>query len=69
MVKLTQTVTGLFICNSCDAGNLLMTITGKNNKIGLFMHGQQEDHTLDIIKAVQTDNDTVKIEAGSINTE
>ena len=60
-VKLTQTDTGLIVFNSCDAGNLLMTITNKNNKIGLFMHGQQEDYTFEILKAIQTKSDTVKI--------
>lgn len=60
-IKLTKTDTGFIIFNSCDAGNLLMTITNKNNKVGLFMHGQQEDYTFEILKAIQTDSDTVKI--------
>jgi hypothetical protein len=62
-VKLTKTDSGLIIFNSCDAGNLLMTITNRNNKIGLIMHGQQEDYTLEVLSAIQTEKDTVKIQA------
>ena len=68
-VRLTKTDTGLIIFNSCDAGNLLMTITNKNNTIGLFMHGEQEDYTLQILSAVRTNNDTVKIKAKCTDSE
>jgi hypothetical protein len=68
-VKLTQTDTGLIVFNSCDGGNLLLTITNKDNNIGLFMHGQQEDYTFEILKAIQTESDTVKINTKCTNSE
>ena len=61
-VQLTETDSGFIIYNSCDQGNLLMSITNEKNMIGLFMHGMQEDYFLQILGAVQS-NDTIRIKA------
>lgn len=55
---LTQTDSGLVIYNSCDAGNLLISL--KDNSEILF-HGQQEDYEFEIIEALKTKNDTIRI--------
>lgn len=61
-VKLTETDSGLVIYNSCDQGNLMVSITHQNNMTGLFMHGMLEDYFLRVVGAVLVD-DTIKIKA------
>lgn len=59
-ILLTETDSTRIIFNSCDAGNLLLTITdGKK----LLMHGTQEDYEFVIDKAVLGKQDTVLISA------
>jgi len=61
-IRLTKTDTGYIIYNSCDAGNLLFSITYKPTP-GLLLHGQQEDDSLDILDCYQLTNDTIVIHA------
>ena len=61
-IRLTKTDTGYIIYNSCDAGNLLFSITYKPQP-SLLMHGQQEDDSLDILDCYQVTNDTVILHA------
>lgn len=62
-VQLTKTDSGLIVYNSCDMGNLLLTITNKQNKPGILLHGTQEDSEFDILEAYQSTKDTVIIKA------
>lgn len=67
-VKLTKTDSGLIVYKSCDGGNLLLTITNKQNKPGILLHGTQEDYEFDILEAYQSTNDTVIIKARWVGT-
>ena len=59
-VRLTDKNDKLIIYNSCDAGNLLLTISKKGEKFGLLLHGQQEDYDYEILESTQL-GDTVFI--------
>lgn len=61
-VQLTETDSGFIIYNSCDQGNLLMSITHEIKRTGLFMHGMQEDYYLEVLGAVQS-GDTIRMKA------
>lgn len=60
-VRLTKTSEGLVVYNTCDAGNLLLTITHTGKKSEIFLHGQQEDQEFEILNAYQTKNDTIVV--------
>lgn len=60
-VKLTDKDGKLVIYNSCDAGNLLMSVTKKGNKFNLLLHGTQEDDEYEIIDSRQS-KDTILLE-------
>jgi hypothetical protein len=62
-VKLTKTDSGLIIYNSCNMGNALLTITNKQNKPGILLHGTQEEYEWEILECSQITNDTVLIQA------
>lgn len=62
-VQLTKTDSGFIIFESCDMGNALLTITNKQNKPGILIHGTQEDYEFDILETYLSINDTVIIKA------
>lgn len=59
-VRLTVKNDKLIIYNSCDAGNLLLTISKKDEKFKLLLHGQQEDYDYEILESTKL-GDTVFI--------
>jgi hypothetical protein len=61
-VQLTKTDSGFIVYKSCDMGNTLLTITNKQNKHGILLHGTQEDYDFDILETYQL-NDSVIIKA------
>ena len=61
-VKLTKMGGELVVFNSCDNGNLLLTISKKTDKYKLLLHGQQEDSEFEIIESFRQ-NDTIIIKA------
>ena len=61
-VRLTDKDGKLVVYNSCDAGNLLLTISKLNNHFELLLHGQQEDYDFKILEATQL-NDIIYLKA------
>jgi hypothetical protein len=61
-VRLTEKNEKFIVFNSCDEGNLLLSISKKGEKFGLLLHGQQEDYHYEIVESKQV-NDTVFINA------
>lgn len=61
-VRLTIKDGKLVVYNSCDAGNLLLTISKLDNHFELLLHGEQEDFDYKILEASQL-NDTIYIQA------
>jgi hypothetical protein len=59
-VRLTEIDGKLVVFNSCDAGNLLLSITKNKKYFRLLLHGQQEDYNFEILETTQL-NDTVFI--------
>lgn len=57
-VRLTKKEGKLIVFNSCDAGNLLLSISKKNNRFSLLLHGEQEDSDFEILETHQH-NDTI----------
>jgi hypothetical protein len=57
-VRLTEKDGKLVVYNSCDAGNLLLTITKTKDYFDLLLHGQQEDYDFEILETSQI-NDTI----------
>ena len=56
-VRLTENEGKLIVYNSCDAGNLLLTISNSGKKQELLLHGQQEDYSFTISNSSKL-NDT-----------
>lgn len=52
-VKLTEKDGKLVVFNSCDDGNLLLTISNNRDHFELFLHGQQEDYDFEILESTQ----------------
>ncbi len=61
-VRLTDKDGKLVVYNSCDAGNLLLTISKLNNHFELLLHGEQEDYDYKILEATRL-NDTIYLKA------
>lgn len=61
-VRLTEKSEKFIVFNSCDAGNLHLTISKKGEKFGLLLHCQQEDSDYEIVESNQV-KDTVFINA------
>jgi len=61
-VRLTENDGNLIVYNSCDAGNLLLSISNSDKKQELLLHGQQEDYDFTISNSRKL-NDTVFIDA------
>lgn len=61
-VRLTEKDGKLVVYNTCDAGNLLLTISKKKENFELLLHGQQEDYDFEIMESFQL-NDTILINA------
>jgi hypothetical protein len=59
---LTKTDSGFIVYNTCNAGNLLLTITNAKNKPGILLHGQQEDYEFDVLETYRS-KDTVVVKA------
>ena len=68
-VRLTSTDSGLVVFNSCDGGNLLVSILKNNNSYKLLLHGTQEDDEFDILETTIGANDTVFFKAEWINSD
>lgn len=60
-VQLTEKGGEFVVFNSCDAGNLMLTIRNDQNDFEILLHGQQEDYLLEILQAFQF-KDTIFIE-------
>jgi hypothetical protein len=56
-VRLTEKDGKLVVYNSCDAGNMLLTISKNKNEFELLLHGEQEDYDFKILDATKL-NDT-----------
>lgn len=67
-VRLTENNGKLIIYNSCDGGNLLLTIKKKGENFGLLLHGQQEDYDYEILESTQL-GDTIFIKAKWTDSE
>lgn len=61
-VRLTDKDGKLVVYNSCDAGNLLLTISKNRDHFELLLHGQQEDYDFEILETAQL-NDTIFLKA------
>lgn len=61
-VRLTERNGKLIVFNSCDAGNLLLTISKRENKFELLLHGEQENYEFEILKSDEF-NDTIVFKA------
>ena len=61
-VRLTDKDGKLVVYSSCDAGNLLLTISNKRDHFELLLHGQQEDYDFEILETTQL-NDTIFLKA------
>lgn len=61
-VRLTDKDGNLVVYNSCDAGNLLLTISNNRDHFELLLHGQQEDYDFEILETTQQ-NDTISLKA------
>jgi hypothetical protein len=57
---LTEKHGKLIVYNSCDAGNLELSIIQRKEKTELLLHGQQEDSNFDVLESTQV-NDTISI--------
>jgi len=51
-IKLTQKDGKLIIYNSCDAGNLLLSITEQEKNYNILLHGQQENIEFDVLQSI-----------------
>lgn len=60
-VELTKTDSGMIIFNSCDAGNLLISLSKVKDTTGLLMHGTQEDDDFIVLRSALIENDTVLV--------
>jgi hypothetical protein len=60
-VMLTPKDGGYIIYNTCDSGNLLLTID--RAAATLLLHGTQEDYEFDILKSYIGENDTIVVNA------
>jgi hypothetical protein len=61
-VRLTEKDGKLVVFNSCDAGNLMLTITKNKKHYDLLIHGEQDDAEYEIIETFKL-NDTIFIKA------
>lgn len=61
-VRLTDKNGKLIVYNSCDAGNLLLTISNNRDHFELLLHGEQEDYDFEILESAQL-NDTIFLKA------
>jgi hypothetical protein len=52
-VRLTDKDGKLVVFNSCDGGNLLLTISKNSDHFELLLHGQQEDYGFEILETTQ----------------
>jgi hypothetical protein len=66
-VRLTEKNGKYIVYNSCDSGNLLLTISKKGEKFGLLLHGQQEDYQYEILESIEV-LDTVFIYANWVDS-
>lgn len=72
-VELTKTDSGMIIFNSCDGGNLLISLSKSKDTTGLLLHGTQEDYDFVVLRSGLMDNDTVLVNAkwrdGNVNQD
>lgn len=61
-VRLTEKDGKLIVYNSCDAGNMLLTISKVSDHFELLLHGEQEDCDFEILETTQL-NDTIFLKA------
>jgi len=61
-VRLTEKNGKLVVFNSCDAGNLQLTITKNKDQYDLLLHGEQDNSEYEIIETFKL-NDTIFINA------
>ncbi len=66
-VQLTKKNGKFVVYNSCDSGNLLMTISKNENKFKLLLHGEQEDSEFEILKSFKL-GDTIFLNTKSIDS-
>jgi hypothetical protein len=66
-IQLTLKNGKLVIYNSCDMGNLLISISKKNNTNELLLHGQQEDELFELLDSA-IDTDTIVLKVKNKNT-
>lgn len=52
-VRLTEKDGKFVVYNSCDAGNMLLTISKGKKGFELLLHGQQEDYYFEILESAQ----------------
>ena len=62
-IQLTKTDSGMIIFNSCDAGNLLISLSKVKDTTVLLMHGTQEDYDFVVLRSELIENDTVLVNA------
>lgn len=67
-VRLTDKNGKFIVYNSCDSGNLHLTISKKGEKFGLLLHGQQEDYDYEILESIEV-LDTVFIFAKWVDSD
>ncbi len=60
-VRLTKTAKGLVVYNTCDSGNLLLTITHTGENSEIFLHGQQEDQEYQVLNTYQSGDTIVAV--------
>lgn len=65
-VKLTNVDGKWVIYNSCDAGNLLMSISKNKSKFNLLLHGTQEDDEYEVLDGRQF-KDTIFLETKGLS--
>ena len=66
-IRLTKKDNKLVVFNSCDSGNLLLTISNVKKNFEILLHGEQEDSYIKILKINQI-KDTVFMETKYIDS-
>lgn len=67
-IMLTEKDGNLIVYNTCDAGNLELSIIQKKEKTELLLHGQQEDSNFDVLESIEV-NDTISFKVNRLEGE
>lgn len=66
-IKITEHNGETVIYNSCDMGNLILSLSRNHQKNYLKLHGEQEDVDFEILRIIQ-ENDTTHVQVIELNS-